>query len=39
MIFLLLKLNIKLFNITMYIPVDDMPEEYHEKFLVNPADL
>lgn len=38
-IFLLLKLNIKLFNITMYIPVDHMPEEFHEKFIVNPIDF
>lgn len=40
MIFLLLKLNVKLFNITMYIPIDGTSiENFHEKFMVNPVDL
>lgn len=37
-VFLMLKLNIKLFNITMYIPVDQLKDDFHDKFLINPVD-
>ena len=38
-IFLMFRLNIKLFNITMYIPVNGMSEDFHHRFMVNPKDF
>lgn len=36
-IFLMLKLNIKLFNITLYIPIDRFDDNFHNRFLVDPV--
>lgn len=36
---LMIKLWVILLNITMYVPVDLFPEEFHDKFLANPNDV
>jgi MoaA/NifB/PqqE/SkfB family radical SAM enzyme len=35
---LLFKFNVKLFNITMYLPVTNFPDDFHNKFMVSPID-
>ncbi|NDK07644.1 radical SAM protein [Candidatus Gracilibacteria bacterium] len=36
---LMIKLGVNLLNITMYVPVDLFPEEFHDKYLANPNDV